>query len=243
MVFNELETINENEEINSENVETGVEVAPVETEERNPADELDAALVEDAQGGDEYAVGEIFGKYKNFVYLKARNYFLMGAEKEDLIQEGMIGLLKAIRGYDKNKLTSFKTFASICIKRQLITAIKTANSQKNLALNSIVDIYEREKDDNRSADDEISFAGKGFSSYVSYDPEEIYMTKEEMRELITYLKDNLSGFEYEVFSKMLEGLNYKDIAEKMVKKIKSIDNAMQRIKRKSEQWIKEYKGL
>ena len=212
-------------------------------QERNPSDEIDAALVENAQCGDEVAVGEIFGKYKNFVYLKARYYFLLGAEKEDLIQEGMIGLLKAIRGYDKNKLTSFKTFASICIKRQLITAIKTANSQKNLALNSIVDLYEKERDDGRSGEEEINFTGRGFSSYVSYDPEEIYMTKEEMRELIGYLKSNLSGFEYEVFSKMLEGHNYKDIAEQMTKKIKSIDNAMQRIKRKSEQWIKEYKGL
>jgi len=87
-------------------------------------------LLEEAKSGDEEAVGQIFDKYKNFVFLKARNYFLLGAEREDLIQEGMIGLLKAIRGYDKNKLASFRTFASICIKRQLITAIKTANSQK-----------------------------------------------------------------------------------------------------------------
>lgn len=241
------------DEIEDENTEEIGEIAEAEIAEaekelpgelavKNPESEIDDRLLEEAKIGNEDAVAEIFGRYKNFVFLKSRNYFLMGAEKEDLIQEGMIGLLKAIRGYDKNKLTSFRTFASICIKRQLITAIKSANSQKNFALNSVVDLYEKEKEDGvKSGDDEICFYGKGLESYISYNPEEIYLTKEEMRELTDYLKNNLSGFEYTVFIFMIEGLDYKDIAARIDKNIKSIDNAMQRIKRKSEQWIKTYK--
>ncbi len=196
----------------------------------------DQQLLENAKSGDEEAVGMIFLKYRNFVYLKARNYFLMGAEKEDLIQEGMIGLLKAIRGYDKSKLTSFKTFASVCIKRQLITAIKSANSQKNLALNNSIDII------NEKREEEGVCYRKMMESYVSYSPEEIYITKEQLEGLRIYLYDNLSGFEYKVFNMMIEGYNYKDIAGKMDKSSKSVDNAIQRIKRKSELWLSEYKN-
>lgn len=199
-------------------------------------DEIEEKILENAKAGDEDAVSQIFSKYINFVYLKARNYFLMGAEKEDLIQEGMIGLLKAIRGYDKNKLTSFKTFASICIKRQLITAIKSANSQKNMALNSSVDI-----NDDKSEEKVVNFNGKGLESYISYTPEEIYLTKEQINGLKDHLQANLSKFEFEVFTYMVTGLSYKDIAVKLKKKIKSVDNAIQRIKRKSEGWIQTYR--
>ncbi len=192
--------------------------------------------MEEAKSGDEEAVGKIFDKYKNFVFLKARNYFLMGAEKEDLIQEGMIGLLKAIRGYDKNKLASFKTFASICIKRQLITAIKTANSQKNMALNFAIGI----SGDKNDGKDVVTYT-KGLESYVSYSPEDLYLTKEQIEGLRDYLKINLSSFEYRVFNYMVMGLTYKDIAKKLEKKIKSVDNAIQRIKRKSESWLDRYK--
>ena len=103
-------------------------------------------------------------------------------DKEDLIQEGMIGLLKAIRGYDKEKLASFKTFASICIKRQLITAIKSANSQKNMALNTAVGMTS-DNDENK----ELVYT-KGLESYVSYSPEELYLTKEQLSGLKDYLE-------------------------------------------------------
>lgn len=199
--------------------------------------ELSDELLEQAKVGDPEAVNEVFVQYRNFVFLKAKNYFLMGAEKEDLIQEGMIGLLKAIRGYDKNKLASFKTFASICIKRQLITAIKSANSQKNMALNSAVGIT-GENDDNR----EVMYS-RGLESYVSYSPEELFLTKEQLMGLKTYLEENLSTFETSVFNYMVMGLTYKDIAKKLDKKVKSVDNAIQRIKRKSELWIKQYKDI
>lgn len=200
-------------------------------------DEIDLDLLEQAKSGNQEAVSEIFDKYKNFVFLKSRNYFLMGAEKEDLIQEGMIGLLKAIRGYDREKLTSFKTFASICVKRQLITAIKSANSQKNQALNNSVGLTMEQNEER-----EISYT-KGLASYTSYSPEEIYITKEQINGLQEYLKQNLSSFEFEVFNYMIQGEGYKTIAKKLNKKIKSVDNAMQRIKRKSEGWIKEYQDL
>lgn len=210
-------------------------------EEQDQEQELDEKLIEDAKAGDEEAVGKIFNKYKNFVFLKSRNYFLMGAEREDLIQEGMIGLLKAIRGYDKNRLASFKTFASICIKRQLITAIKSANSQKNIALNTAVDMLGPcgDKEDGK----EMCYYTKGLESYVSYSPEELYITKEQIEGLRGYLKDNLSGFEFEVFNFMVNGMTYKDIAEKLEKKVKSVDNAIQRIKRKSEFWLDRYQDV
>lgn len=194
-------------------------------------------LLEEAKSGDEEAVGQIFDKYKNFVFLKARNYFLLGAEREDLIQEGMIGLLKAIRGYDKNKLASFRTFASICIKRQLITAIKTANSQKNMALNFAVGLVTEDKNENNK--EVVSYA-RGLESYISYSPEELYLTKEQIEGLRDFLKINLSEFEYTVFNYMVVGLTYKDIAKKLSKKIKSVDNAIQRIKRKSGNWLENY---
>ncbi|TDT67908.1 RNA polymerase sporulation-specific sigma factor [Hypnocyclicus thermotrophus] len=197
--------------------------------------EISDELIEQAKYGDAEAINEIFTQYKNFVFLKSKNYFLMGADKDDLIQEGMIGLLKAIRGYDKNKLASFKTFASICIKRQLITAIKTANSQKNIVLNNAVGIM-GEKEENR----EVSY-NRGLESYISYDPEELFLTKEQVEGLKNYLNENLSNFEKEVFRYMVMGLTYKDIAEKLNKKVKSVDNAIQRIKRKSEMWIKNYR--
>lgn len=197
--------------------------------------DIDESIINEAQHGSSEAITQIFEEYENFVFLKAKNYFLMGADKEDLIQEGMIGLLKAIRGYDKEKLASFKTFASICIKRQLITAIKSANSQKNMALNTAVGITS-ESDENK----ELVYT-KGLESYISYSPEELYLTKEQLSGLKDYLESNLSTFETTVFNMMVNGETYKDIAVKLDKKVKSVDNAIQRIKRKSETWISDYK--
>lgn len=198
--------------------------------------DIDNEVINMAQLGNTDAINTIFEQYENFVFLKAKNYFLMGADRDDLIQEGMIGLLKAIRGYDKERLASFKTFASICIKRQLITAIKSANSQKNMALNTAVGMC-GESEDNK----EIPYL-KGLESYISYNPEELYLTKEQIDGLREYLELNLSSFEKIVFRYMVSGLNYKDIAIKLDKKVKSVDNAIQRIKRKSEFWISEYKN-
>jgi len=194
-------------------------------------------LLEHAQSGDQEAVKKIFDQYRNFVFLKAKNYFLVGAEREDLIQEGMIGLLKAIRAYDSENAASFKTFATICIKRQLITAIKSANSQKNMALNTAIGMYGESSEDR-----EVVYC-KGLESYVIYNPEEMYLTKEQIVGLKDYLADNLSEFEQDVFKNMVRGHTYKEISYKLNKKVKSVDNAIQRIKRKSEAWLETYRKV
>ncbi len=194
-------------------------------------------LLEHAQRGDQEAVRKIFDHYRNFVFLKAKNYFLVGAEREDLIQEGMIGLLKAIRAYDADNAASFKTFATICIKRQLITAIKSANSQKNMALNTAIGMYGESSEDR-----EVSYF-KGLESYITYNPEEMYLTKEQIVGLKEYLAEHLSEFEQDVFKNMVKGHTYKEISYKLNKKVKSVDNAIQRIKRKSEAWLETYRKV
>ena len=200
--------------------------------------EVTEKILEEAKNGNEEAVGMVVENFKTFVMMNARNYFLLGAEKDDLIQEGMIGLLKAIRAYDTHKAASFKTFATICVKRQIITAIKKANSNKNRALNTSVGIENQNKETNR----EIEYL-RGLKSYQSYNPEELALSKEQINGLKDYLEENLSPLETSVFRYMVKGYPYKEIAVKMDEKIKAVDNAIQRIKRKSELWLDIYKGL
>jgi RNA polymerase sporulation-specific sigma factor len=200
--------------------------------------EVTDEILEEAKGGDEEAVGLVIENYKGFVVMNAKNYFLLGAEKDDLIQEGMIGLLKAIRAYDIDKAASFKTFATICIKRQIITAIKKANSNKNKALNTSIGIENENKETNR----EVEYF-RGLTSYQSYNPEELALSKEQVNGLKKYLEEKLSLLETEVFKYMVKGYPYKEIAEMMGEKVKAVDNAIQRIKRKSEMWLNSYKGL
>ncbi len=195
---------------------------------------LEVNLVKKAQGGDQDAVAEIFDKCKGLVLMKSRNYFLNGADREDLLQEGMIGLLKAIRAYDDGKNTSFNTFASICIKRQIITAIKNSNSGKNRILNLASNgFYEGEESN-------ISYEHKSFNFY---NPEEIFLGKEKLDALKNYLNENLSKMENEIFDYMLLGNNYIEIAEKTGRKIKSVDNAIQRIKKKVKGFLEDYEFL
>jgi RNA polymerase sporulation-specific sigma factor len=199
--------------------------------------EVTEQILEQAKHGDEEAVGLVIENYKGFVTMNARNYFLLGAEKDDLIQEGMIGLLKAIRAYDTEKAASFKTFATICVKRQIITAIKKANSNKNKALNTSIGIENENKETNRELD-----YFRGLSSYQSYNPEELALSKEQINGLKDYLEEKLSPLETTVFKYMVKGYPYKEIAEIMNEKVKAVDNAIQRIKRKSEMWLETYKS-
>jgi RNA polymerase sporulation-specific sigma factor len=198
--------------------------------------EVSEQILEQAKYGDEEAIGFVIENYKGFVTMNARNYFLLGAEKDDLIQEGMIGLLKAIKAYDTEKAASFKTFATICVKRQIITAIKKANSNKNKALNTSIGIENENKETNR----EIDYL-RGLSSYQSYNPEELALSKEQINGLKSYLEEKLSPLETTVFKYMVKGYPYKEIAEIMNEKVKAVDNAIQRIKRKSEMWLETYK--
>lgn len=192
----------------------------------------DKDIVEEAKKGDFQALEYLMIKYKNFVKAKARSYFLIGADREDIIQEGMIGLYKAIRDYDKDKLTSFKAFAELCITRQIITAIKTATRQKHIPLNSYVSlnkpIYDEESD--RTLLDVLS-------GVKITDPEELIISREELNNIESKIGEILSDLEWEVLMAYLEGKSYQEIGEELNRDVKSIDNALQRVKRKLERYL------
>ena len=194
----------------------------------------DEEIVELANGGDLDAQDYLINKYKNFVRAKARSYFLIGADREDIIQEGMIGLYKAIRDFRTDKLSSFRAFAELCITRQIITAIKTATRQKHIPLNSYVSlnkpIYDEESD--RTLMDIIS--GNRIS-----DPEEFLISREDFEKIAVKIGEILSSLEWQVLSLYLEGKSYQEIAVLLNRHIKSIDNALQRVKRKIEKYLEE----
>lgn len=187
----------------------------------------DEEIVIMAKNGDEYATDYIIEKYKNFVKSRARTYFLIGADKEDIIQEGMIGLYKAIRDYDSAKPASFRGFAEICITRQIITAIKTATRQKHIPLNSYISL-------NKPAYDEESerMMIDMIAEKENFNPEEIMITKEHFSNMLIKMSEVLSKFEWKVMNLFLDGKSYSEIAKKLDKSEKSIDNALQRIKKK-----------
>ena len=173
-------------------------------------------------------------KYRNFVRAKARSYFLIGAEREDIIQEGMIGLFKAIRDFRSDKLSSFRAFAELCITRQIITAIKTATRQKHIPLNSYVSlnkpIYDEESD--RTLMDIITTTG-------ITNPEEIIISREEFIFIEKKMGEILSTLEWKVLMSYLEGKSYQEISVDLKRHVKSIDNALQRVKRKLEKYLED----
>ena len=194
----------------------------------------DEEAVERCHLGDNLAEEYLLDKYKNFVRSKARSYFLIGADHEDIVQEGMIGLYKAIRDYRPEKLSSFRAFAELCITRQIITAIKTATRQKHIPLNSYISLnkplYDEESD--RTLMDVI------MEGRIS-NPEEIIINREDLVSINDRIKDVLSGLEQEVLNAYLDGKSYQEIAESLGRHVKSIDNALQRVKRKLEKYLEE----
>ena len=194
----------------------------------------DEVIVEAARDGDVDALEYLIRKYKNFVRAKARAYFLIGADREDIIQEGMIGLYKAIRDYRSDKLASFRVFAELCITRQIITAIKTATRQKHIPLNSYISlnkpIYDEESD--RTLLDVIS-------GHKITDPEELVISKEELIHIEEKIGEILSGLEWDVLTLYLQGRSYQEIAYDLGRHVKSIDNALQGVKRKLEKYLEE----
>lgn len=198
----------------------------------NYEDKLDEEVVMEAKKGDTRAQEYLINKYQNFVKSKAKSYFLIGADKEDIYQEGMIGLYKAIRDFKPDKLSSFKAFAELCVTRQIITAIKTATRQKHIPLNTYVSlnkpIYDEESD--RTLLDILS------SIKVS-DPEELVISKEEMDHIEAEIGEVLSDLEMEVLMSYLDGKSYQEIACDLDRHAKSIDNALQRVKRKLEKCL------
>jgi RNA polymerase sporulation-specific sigma factor len=198
----------------------------------------DEEIVQLARDNDDLALEFLINKYKNFVRAKSRSYFLIGADREDIIQEGMIGLYKAIRDFRPDKLASFRAFAELCITRQIITAIKTATRQKHIPLNSYVSlnkpIYDEESD--RTLLDVIS------GSKVT-DPEELVISREEFVDIENKMVEFLSDLEWRVLMSYLEGKSYQEIADDLGRHVKSVDNALQRVKRKLERYLEKRESV
>ena len=186
-----------------------------------------------AQQGDGEALEYLLDKYKNFVRGRARSYFLVGADHEDIVQEGMIGLYKSIRDFRPDKQSSFRAFAELCVKRQIITAIKTATRQKHVPLNSYVSLnkplYGEESD--RTLLDVIE--GRVTN------PEELFIGQEDMSHIQEQIGTVLSDLEQQVLAAFLDGKSYQEIAEMLGRHVKSIDNALQRVKRKLTHFLEE----
>ena len=192
-------------------------------------DMTDEALIAAARGGDRTAEDMLYEKYKHFIRGRARSYFLVGADREDIIQEGMIGLYKAIRDFNAEKTGSFRSFAELCVTRQMITAIKTATRQKHIPLNSYVSLNKPlySEGPERTLIDVISVAR------VS-DPEENFISQEAYADMEQKLRSSLSPLERDCLALYLEGRSYVEIAGILKRPTKTIDNALQRVKHKLE---------
>jgi len=188
----------------------------------------DEQLISLVKTDDKYALDFIIEKYKDLVNMKVGKYFIIGAEKEDIIQEGMIGLFKAIQSFSPEKQNSFKTFANLCIERQLITAIKTSNRQKHIPLNSYLSLNTSAYDD-----DEDTTVLEVFDSHLTEDPLDTITKKEYYQRVEDAIDKSLSDFEKQVLARFIKGESYVTIAEKLDTQVKSVDNAIQRIRKKA----------
>jgi len=188
----------------------------------------DEEIIEKIKTGDKDALDFIMEKYKEIVSIKVNRYFIVGAEKEDIFQEGLIGLYKAIQNYDSEKDNTFKTFANLCIERQLITAIKTSNRQKHMPLNSYLSLNMSAYDD--SDTDTVMDI---FDSNMVEDPLDTITKKEYYFAIENAIDKSLSSFEKKVLNRFAQGESYNQIAENLNTPVKSIDNAIQRIRKKA----------
>ena len=197
---------------------------------------LEEEIVIEAKNGSVRAQEYVISKYESFVKAKSKSYFLIGADKEDIYQEGMIGLYKAIRDFNYEKSTTFKAFAELCITRQIITAIKTATRQKHIPLNTYISLNKpvSEDDSERTLLDILS------SMKIS-DPEALIIGKEEKAQIEDAITRVLSDLEMEVLQSYLDGKSYQEIACDLDRHAKSIDNALQRVKRKLEKCLSDTK--
>ena len=188
----------------------------------------DEELISLVKTDDKYALDFIIEKYRDLVNMKVGKYFIIGAEKEDIIQEGMIGLFKAIQSFNPDKQNSFKTFANMCIERQLITAIKTSNRQKHMPLNGYLSLNTAAYDD-----DEDTTVLEVFDSHLTEDPLDTITKKEYYKRVEDAIDKSLSDFEKQVLARFIKGDSYVTIAEKLDTQVKSVDNAIQRIRKKA----------
>ena len=199
----------------------------------------DHVLVQRVQDGDERCLEILLSRYRNFARSKARSYFLAGSDKEDVVQEGMIGLYKAIRDFDVRQETPFRAFAELCISRQILTAIKTANRNKHQPLNSSISLdapaYANEKGDRSVAD--------GLIAPTMTDPAELLISAEEIEGIRNSMRENLTQLEGDVLRLYMDGKSYEEIAGALGNHVKSIDNALQRIKRKLQRHLDQRDAL
>ena len=200
----------------------------------NYKDMSDEDLIQEIKSGDKSALEFLIDKYKELVNMKVSKFFMIGAEKEDIIQEGLIGLFKAIKSYNPEKQNSFKTFANLCVERQLITAIKTSNRQKHMPLNSYLSLNEAAYEEN-----EDSSLLDVFDAHQMEDPLDTITKKEYYKTVENAIDKALSDFEKQVLNRYMQGESYIQIAEKLDAPVKSIDNAIQRIRKKAIKNIEE----
>lgn len=189
----------------------------------------DEQIITHIKNGDEQALVYLLNKYKDLVNSKVGKYFIIGAEREDIMQEGMIGLFKAIKSFDNTKQNTFKTFANICVERQLITAIKTSNRQKHMPLNSYLSLNTSAYEDDEDGTELI----ETFNNTQIEDPLDTITKKEYFEEIKNSIHKNLSKFEEKVLERFIQGESYEVIAKKLDTPVKSIDNAIQRIRKKA----------
>ena len=189
----------------------------------------DEELIGRIQNNDKNALDFLLGKYKELVYMKSSKYFIIGAERDDIFQEGMIGLYKAIQSFKEDKQNSFKTFANMCIERQLITAIKTSNRQKHMPLNSYLSLNTSsyEEDDNEKTLLDV------LNNKMAEDPLDTLTKKEYYSNVENAIDKSLSDFEKQVLKKFIKGDSYVKIAKDLESPVKSVDNAIQRIRKKA----------
>ena len=199
----------------------------------------DQDLVARARTGDDRCIEILLTRYRNFARSKARSYFLAGSDKEDVVQEGMIGLFKAIRDFEETTGTPFRAFAELCISRQILTAIKTANRQKHQPLNSSVSLDAPAYGDDTSD----RTVGDNFVGPKSSDPVELVISAQEIEAIRDTMKDNLTDLEGDVLRLYMDGKSYEEIAGVLGNHVKSIDNALQRIKRKLQRHIEQRNAL
>lgn len=196
------------------------------------ADLADEEIVQLIRNGCKKGMEHLIEKYKPLVRAKSRSYFLIGADREDIVQEGMIGLFKAIRDYKDDKSIPFRLFAEMCVTRQIITAVKTATRQKHIPLNSYVSLNKRVFDEESD-----KMLIEVLQEVSVSDPEELFISKEEYGAIEGKMHELLSPFEKRVLYMYLGGIAYQDIAKQLRKPVKSIDNALQRLKKKIEKGI------
>jgi RNA polymerase sporulation-specific sigma factor len=187
------------------------------------------ALIAAARNGDERAMDAIIRRYQGFVRLKASSYFLAGGDSNDLIQEGLVGLFKAVRDYRADKETSFRSFAELCITRQIITAIKTATRFKHAPLNTYVSFSHAPAGQEADADCTL---GDALPGPAVDDPATCVISSDELQSLLECLGSSLSPLESRVLTSYLEGRSYEAIGELVGCDPKTVDNALQRVKRK-----------